>query len=89
MRARDEFNAYDEWVVIVPPAHPFWKLAYGRATDLAQETVFTHDGCPQDAKRLPEPAERTPASRDRRTRPCGPDLLPELSPSITRLLAAD
>jgi LysR family transcriptional regulator for metE and metH len=52
----------DEWVVILPPAHPLYKLPYVRAIDLGQETVFTHDGSPQDAERLRErlAAERAP-----------------------------
>jgi LysR family transcriptional regulator for metE and metH len=52
----------DEWVVTLPPAHPLCKLPYVSAIDLGRETVFTHDGTPQDAERLRErlAAERAP-----------------------------
>jgi LysR family transcriptional regulator for metE and metH len=52
----------DEWVVILPSMHALRKLSYVSAIDLRQETVFTHDGTPQDAERLRErlAAERAP-----------------------------
>jgi LysR family transcriptional regulator for metE and metH len=52
----------DEWVVILPSMHALRKLPYVSAIDLRQETVFTHDGTPQDAERLRErlAAERAP-----------------------------
>lgn len=52
----------DEWVVIMAPTHPFARLRFVRALDLARQPLFTHDGTPRDVARLRSclVAERAP-----------------------------
>jgi LysR family transcriptional regulator for metE and metH len=55
----------DEWVVVLSPTDPLGERTYVRALDLAERTLFTHDGTPRDMRRLRErlAAERAPMPR--------------------------